>query len=164
MRIRQVRREFWTDRRISLLPKSTRLFYIGLWCVADDDGYLRWDLPQIAGELFSFESVKRRETDIEHDAERLIEAGRIVVLDCGRHAAIPTLPEHQRLGGNLVVTYRKEHEREGSVLAAVGVQTSPAQSDRNGKVSNGMGMVGGGTGGDGRRLPPYDEMVKGRTT
>ena len=70
MRIRQVRREFWSDRRMALLPKSTRLFYIGLWAVADDHGFLRWDLPQIAGELFPFDSIRARERDARKDADR----------------------------------------------------------------------------------------------
>ena len=52
MRIRQVKPAFWTDARIAALPAPARLFYIGLWMVADDAGWLRWDPSQIANELY----------------------------------------------------------------------------------------------------------------
>lgn len=137
-----MRREFWTDRRIALLPKSTRLFYIGLWAVADDAGFLSWDLPQIAGELFPFDSVKRREHDATVDAGRLIGEGRIQLLDCGRHAVIPTLPEHQKhAGGVLLLTVQKEHQRDCSE----GLRSTPEYYDRNVTVRNGKER--GGTGG-----------------
>lgn len=142
MRIRQVRREFWTDRRIALLPKATRLFYIGLWAVADDAGYLVWDIPQIAGELFPFDAMKRRERDCQTDAGRLVQEGRVVVLECGRHAVIPTLPEHQKhAGGERLETVKKEHIKECSE----GLRSTPEDYDRN--VTVGNGKERGGTGG-----------------
>lgn len=139
-----MRREFWTDRRIALLPKSTRLFYIGLWAVADDEGYLAWDIPQIAGELFPFDSMKRRERECEADAGRLVGEARVVVLECGRHAVIPTLPEHQKhAGGERLTTVKKEHDKECSV----GLRSTSDDSDRNGKGGNVLEMERGGTGG-----------------
>lgn len=36
MRIRQVKPDFFTDAVVSAWPPAARLFYIGLWTVADD--------------------------------------------------------------------------------------------------------------------------------
>jgi hypothetical protein len=41
VRIRQVKPAFWADSRLAELPERTRLFYIGLWMIADDAGWLR---------------------------------------------------------------------------------------------------------------------------
>lgn len=51
-RIRTIKPEFWTDTIIVRLPIVTRLFYIGLWNIADDYGLL-WDEPdRIEMQLF----------------------------------------------------------------------------------------------------------------
>lgn len=150
MRIRQVRREFWTDRRIALLPKSTRLFYIGLWAVADDAGYLPWDIPQIAGELFPFDSMKRRERECEADAGRLVAEARVVVLECGRHALIPTLQEHQKhAGGERLETVKKEHEKDcsGGLRSTTEHSDMSTSKDYDRNVTVGKGKERGGTGG-----------------
>lgn len=39
-RIRTIKPEFWTDEKIVQLPFSARLFFIGLWNFADDEGFL----------------------------------------------------------------------------------------------------------------------------
>ena len=129
MRIRQVRPQFWSDRRVAVLSKSAKLFYIGLWNVADDDGYIRWDLQQIAGELFPFDALKTREKEAVRDAAILVAAGRIEVLECGAHARIPTLPDHQRSGGEKVRTVSTEHSAKCATTDDyVGLQ-SPTGSD-----------------------------------
>lgn len=144
MRIRQVRREFWTDRLMASIPKSTRLFYIGLWAVADDEGYLRSDLGEIAGQLFPYEGVKKRETEAVRDWQRLAEIGRVVVLECQRHAQVPTLSEHQRLGGDKSFASRDEHRSE----CLQSPTESPLRSNLESSASNGRerkdkGGVGG---------------------
>lgn len=40
MRARLVRPEFWADSKVARMSDSVRLFYVGLWCVADDCGYI----------------------------------------------------------------------------------------------------------------------------
>ncbi len=112
MRIRQVKPAFWTDVRIAELPAPCRLFYIGLWMQADDAGWLRWDVPQIAAELYGFEPRTRRERNVAAYADALEAVKRIERLPCG-HAFIATMAGHQRLSGSTkqVLSIAREHER-----------------------------------------------------
>lgn len=110
MRIRQVKPAFWTDSRIAELPDSTRLFYVGLWMLADDGGWFRVDVPSMGAELYSYEGRAKRERGVIASLDRLKAAGRIVLHDCG-HGVIPTFAEHQRLAGETkrVLTVKREH-------------------------------------------------------
>lgn len=124
MRIRQVRPEFFTDPLTSKLPVDVRLTYIGLWCVADDAGWLTWDASHVAAVLYPYESVLVRERRVNRAGEALIAAGRIVLHDCGC-AHIPTLEGHQKIGGNKSFVARDRHQSRHS-------RTSPP-----GKLGNG---------------------------
>lgn len=110
MRIRQVKPAFWTDARVAALPAPARLFYIGLWMVADDAGWLRWDVSQIANELYGYESRRKRERDVETYLALLVTAERVVVHPCG-HVEVPKLTTHQHLSvvSKQVRTYQREH-------------------------------------------------------
>ena len=132
MRIRQVRPEFFTDATVSRLTSSVRLTYIGLWCVADDSGWMDWDVPQIAAQLYPYESVRVRERRIEQAGEALTASGRLSIEGCGC-AFIPKLADHQKIGGNKSFTARDRHR----------VHTSSDVSARNGRVGN--GRVGNGS-------------------
>ncbi len=112
MRIRQVKPAFWTDVRIASLSAPIRLFYIGLWMVADDAGWFRWDGPQLGAELYSFEGRAKRERNVEQWGSILEDVGRIKRLPCG-HSYIPTMTEHQRMSAatKRVKTYEREHEK-----------------------------------------------------
>lgn len=108
MRIRQIRPEFWTDSVMASLPPAVRLFYIGLWNVADDAGWLTWSPSQIGAVLFPFETRKRRERDIDRWGSELQDAGRLRYHDCGC-AEIPTLARHQRVTGKQSFGSREAH-------------------------------------------------------
>ena len=125
MRIRQVRPEFFTDAVTAHLPAAVQVTYVGLWCVADDAGWLAWDVAQIGALLYPYKSVHGREKAVTHAGEVLAEAGRLALLDCGC-AHIPTLPDHQRIGGNKSFPARDSHR----------VHTSTDLSARNGRVGN----------------------------
>ena len=109
MRIRQVRPEFFSDPVVSRLSPEARLTYIGLWCIADDAGYLSWDLASIATQIYPYQSVQVRERLVMKAADALVTAGRIIPFECGC-ALIPRLEDHQRIGGNKSFTARDRHE------------------------------------------------------
>lgn len=172
VRIRQVKPAFWSDAVVSALPAPARLFYIGLWMVADDAGWLRWDPVQIANELYGYESRKRRERDVETFLALLVTANRVVVHDCG-HAEIPKLVTHQHLSivSKQVRTIQREHadcrasrgmpeETRGDPPTPAETRESPAGKGKgkgNGKVKgNGDGDGGGKVNGKGsaRSLAP----------
>lgn len=125
MRIRQVRPEFFTDPVTAHLPPAVQVTYIGLWCVADDAGWLVWDVPQVGALLYPYTSVRVREARVAKAAEALVAAGRLVLMDCGC-ARIPTLIDHQRIGGNKSFPVRDQHR----------VHTSTDLSGRNVTVGN----------------------------
>lgn len=158
MRIRQVKPSFWSDVRMADLPAPVRLFYIGLWMQADDAGWLRWDVPQIAAELYGFESRGRRERNVSTFGDALETAGRIERHDCG-HAFIATMSEHQKLAGSTrqVLTFTREHEREcvsprTSPRVPADTRDSPPRLGK-GTVGKGNGQERLGTGSAGARAP-----------
>jgi hypothetical protein len=111
MRIRQIKPAFWTDARIAALPAAVRLFYIGLWMLADDAGYLRWDGVEAANELYGYETRRRREKHVAEYLAALVAAERVLVYDCG-HVLIPHLIHHQHLAAltKRVLTFQREHQ------------------------------------------------------
>ena len=135
MRIRQIRPEFFTDPITGRLDPAVQVAYIGLWCVADDAGWLDWDVPQIGALLYPYKSVHVRESLICKAGTALSAVGRLLVMDCGC-ARIPTLTAHQKIGGNKSFTGRDKHEKHE-------VQTRMDLYARN--VTVGKGRVGNGT-------------------
>lgn len=113
MRIRQVRPEFFSDPVVGRLSPDARLIYIGLWCIADDAGWLEWDVPHIAAMLSPYQSVPVRERMASRAVEALVGAGRVIVHPCGC-AFIPRLADHQKIGGNKSFTVRDRHESRHS--------------------------------------------------
>ena len=125
MRIRQVRPEFFTDSVVSRLTPAVRLTYIGLWCIADDAGWLVWDVEQVAAQLYPYESVRVRTRRVEEAGAALVNAGRVSLPGCGC-AFIAKLSTHQKIGGNKSFTVRDKHP----------VNTSLDESARNVRVGN----------------------------
>lgn len=113
MRIRQIRPEFFGDGKVSRLTVAARLTYIGLWCMADDAGWLDWSVPDLGAQLYPYESIRVRERRVEAAGAALVEAGRLVLHSCGC-ARIPTLEHHQKIGGNKSYTARDRHARHVS--------------------------------------------------
>ena len=140
MRIRQVKPAFWSDPHLATLSEATRLFYIGAWMVADDAGWLKLDVAEVAHDLYGYENRSRRERRVAAMYAELVAAGRIVEHPCG-HSEIPTLVEHQRLSGTTkqVRTVFNEHLKQ--CVAATprdlpqvpaGPRVSPPGKERNG--------------------------------
>jgi hypothetical protein len=111
-RTRLIRPSFFTDERMASLSLPTRLAYIGLWTLADDDGYFERRPVEIAAALFGYESPTRRLKRVDKALEELAGAGRVKWLECGDHGHIPTLAEHAAQGGRKSYTSRDKHRRE----------------------------------------------------
>ena len=111
MRIRQIRQDFFTDEKLAGLSDGTRLFYVGLWCVADDSGWFRSDIARIGALLYPYRAKGRRERDISSWLAALVALGRVVLHECGC-GVIPTLKRHQIVGGKRSQTEQERHLRE----------------------------------------------------
>lgn len=112
MRIRQIKPAFWSDSKLAELREPVRLFYIGTWMLADDAGWFRVDVPEIAKELYGFDGRKRREVNVDAYLDALVATNRIERFDCG-HALVVHLRDHQHLAGSTkqVTTFAREHAR-----------------------------------------------------
>ena len=139
MRIRQVRPEFWTDETLAALPDAARLFYIGLWGIADDAGWFQWQPRQIGALLYPYRNVRRRGMDIATWSEQLVKDGRLRLLDCGC-GHIPTLSRHQRITGKQSFTNADRHFSKHVVLTdKQSVLSGSPVTERNVKERN-VGM------------------------
>lgn len=117
MRIRQIKAEFWRDELLAELPDAVRLFYIGMWQEADDAGWLRWNVSEIALDLYGYQPRGKRERWVAQRAEALTKCGRLVIHDCG-HAFVPKLTKHQKFGGRPVFTVKDAHARDCAPMLA----------------------------------------------
>lgn len=126
MRTRLIRPEFFSDETLAPLDAGCKLFYIGLWCVTDDEGVFVYRKREIAAALFAYEPVAEREANVERWLTSLIALGRVRVYECGRHAVVPTIPRHKIKGGTQSSTYAKQHRRD---CLYVLVHTLPAGTD-----------------------------------
>lgn len=115
-RIRQIKPSWFLDKTLRRgTSADTREFYIGLWMLADDAGFLAWDEERIAAELYPYDTDKRRERNVVKWAEALMQLEpadpHLVVWDCG-HARVPKMPGHQRIAGNQTFAVRRIHVGE----------------------------------------------------
>lgn len=140
--------DFWRDRLMADLPAEVRLFYVGLWMEADDAGWLRWDLDEVAADLFPYRTVKVRERQVREWSGRLIDRKRVEVYPCG-HAFIPKLTRHQLSQGGSKSKY----------ILAQHALCKPQSGDGRSDTDDYGREVGGGMGkeGKGSREPNPDD-------
>lgn len=148
MRIRQVKPAFWSDSRLAELPEATRLFYVGLWMIADDAGWFRWDPVEVSRDLYGYEGRAKRERRTTRMFDQLVAVERVAIYPCG-HAQVPRLTSHQHLAGPLkqVQTAFNTHLKECvSKPPATPREVPPFPVETSlGKVSDGQVMEGNGT-------------------
>lgn len=94
------------------LSLHAKMSYIGLWCLADDAGFLDWDARAIAAAVYTYEAPRQRERRVTADLQELIAAERVEVQPCKRHAVIPTLSRHRVQGGAKVFTIQLDHQKD----------------------------------------------------
>ena len=94
MRVRLIRPAYWTDADLhTRLSAEAREFYIGLWMLSDDAGFVTWDIDRMGAELYPFESLAWRREHIPMWLDAL--DSHAVLLECGKHVLISSLPRHQ---------------------------------------------------------------------
>jgi hypothetical protein len=152
-RIRQIKPSWFLDKELRRgTSADAREFYIGLWMLADDGGYLTWDIERIAAELYPYDGVSRRERLVASWADSLetlnAEEPHLVIYSCG-HGRVPKMPAHQRIAGKQSVGVWEAHKscrnavsrRRLTVAIGVGEPTMATDSpgreigtERNGTV------------------------------
>lgn len=124
-----MRPEFWSDSKVGRLPDPVRLFYIGLWNLADDEGWLAWDAADAGALLYPFRAVTRRERDVEGWLADLAETARVERWSCGC-VQVVRLAEHQRISGVKSTKARDTHKQDH--ITATHLPLSDKQLVRNG--------------------------------
>lgn len=91
-RIRTIKPEFFTSADILALTPLARLFYVSLWCEADRDGRLKWDL-----ETFGFRYMPKESSQVSDLADELVSRGLVILyeVEAKTYAEIPSFAAHQ---------------------------------------------------------------------
>lgn len=169
MRYRTVHPDFWTDKVLGKLTDSARLAYIGMWMLADDSGWMDWDVEQMSIQLFPWVDNRSRQKRMDSATKELIAVNRVVVEPCG-HARIPKLAVYQK-PGHPYYAVRDEHKKCLIDGNSSGKQSIAGNSPSEEKVSEGYReneenlTRASAHEGDGlkARLGDYADVVKGKS-
>lgn len=140
-----IRPAYWTDADLhTRLTAEQREFYVGLWMLADDAGFVAWDLHRVGAELYPYRSPAWREKRLGAWLELLgVEHARL--LDCGAHVQIPNLPKYQNPPRPSNQTERQHMSSCGRHVAPhgpSGEQMAPAQGFSKGFSREGREVEG----------------------
>ena len=83
-RIRTIKPEFWSDKKVASWPLFTRLLYIGLWTSADDHGRGSAEQARVAAELFPYDLSRDPSETLARVAagfETLAAEGRVTLYE-----------------------------------------------------------------------------------
>lgn len=106
------------------LPPNVRLTFMGLWGLADDDGYFEWKPGEIAAELYRYANTHSRERQVEAHLAALVGAGPVKLLECGVHGVIPSMPNHRIQSGRH--TFGTAEKHRGTCLTGRGTPRNSA--------------------------------------
>jgi len=98
-RIRSIKPEFWTDYRLARdLTRDQRMFYIGLWNEADDEGRFMAHPRRLLGAIFPYEH-DLTEGSVSDSLRALAATGRLVVyeVDGEPYGQLVKFHDHQRI-------------------------------------------------------------------
>ena len=146
-RIRSIKPTFWQDQRLSRMAALTRLVYLCLWSMADDDGRMEAD----AEAVYHFGFPREKQASIRGALDDLAASGRIVRYqgkDGSSLIAIPSWLKHQKIDRATPSTIEPPPVGESS--------TSPRESSRaidepsTSPRERSLGIGWDGKGGEGR--------------
>ena len=132
MRGRYLMREYWSDSDLFLrLSAEERELYVGLWMLADDEGWLRRDVPAIAAALFRYEDRKPREDRVRAGLGRLRDLGKLTSTPC-RCLNLPAVARYPR-AGKKTAEHRLEHQKHSAAFKRnkPDLNPSPVPTRRN---------------------------------
>jgi uncharacterized phage protein (TIGR02220 family) len=91
-RIRTIKPDFWTDEKIVELPMEVRLFFIGSWNFADDNGNLQRSAKKLKMQIFPADAI-----DCEPLIQELLTHGLLTEyeVDGEKFLHIKGFKEHQ---------------------------------------------------------------------
>ena len=97
MRSRIIRAEFFTDENILGLSMAARMFFIGLWCVADRAGRFEWKPKQLKVQIFPGDNIEVEPLLNELCICKLVHA---YAFECKHFGVITNFLKHQSINRN----------------------------------------------------------------
>lgn len=89
-------REYMADREFMMaFTADEREAYLLLSLYADDAGWLDWDVAELAANIYRYQPVDARESNLSAYAEHFKSTGRLKVYRCG-HAVMPRVANRPR--------------------------------------------------------------------
>lgn len=161
VRIRSIKPEFFMDEELATLPPTTRLLYIGLWCLADGHGRLEDRPAKIKASLLPYE-----EWDVGRALDDL-HAARFVIryeADGKKLIQVRTFASHQRITGKEAETPSKYPAPTGDISRDQHSSTGGNNGETSGNQSGNSqcpGREGKGKEGKGENFspPPADDIT-----
>lgn len=149
-RIRTIKPGFFKDEDLAELSMSTRLLFIGLWCLADKEGRLQDRPKRIKAELFPYDNI-----EIDQQLSRLQSAGFIIRYEVGEMKVVQIINflKHQRITGTEATSESDLPEfSDACVKETTWKQQGNTLDDRNGMEGKGNGK---------ERIVGYPEIFSG---
>ena len=157
MRSRIIRPGFFLNEHLAELKDKTRLYFIGLWLLADRDGKLEYRPKKIKALLFPYESA-----DIENMSSNLKEKDFIIIykIDSVSYIKINNFTTHQSIHHNeteSLIPEPQEDSLDDSTKTLAGVLIEPTKSLETSRlVGNGKGISSGSGKGKSDEIPFQD--------
>lgn len=124
MRGRYLMREFWSDSDLFLrMSADEREFYIGLWMLADDAGWMPRDVPAIGAALYRYVDRAPREENVRRWLDRLRDLGKVESLRCCIY--LPVVERYPR-AGKKSNEHQAEHKRHSKRSRRIQKDTDPS--------------------------------------
>ena len=155
-RIRTIKPEFFTSDDIVSLTPLARLFYVSLWCEADREGRLSWNL-----RTFKLRYFPGDDCSISDLADELIDAGLVIPyeVDGKPYAEIPTFLEHQVINNREAqsVIPPRAFDASGTRESGVSGEGKEGRNGREGKGKEGERAPDGAGGEDSEIFIPLND-------
>lgn len=141
-RIRSIKPEFWDDEHIASLPMECRLFYIGCWTFADDQGVFNANPSFLKSRIFPYDD-DLKVSEVKAWLKKLEELKMIIPFTHSRdnYYVVRTFADHQVVDKR----YFKRVVPEEVVDNVLGVKSNSTGDHAETTASTPRGHTGGST-------------------
>jgi len=132
-RIRTIKPEFWEDEKVAKLPMPCRLFYIGTWNFADDQGVFRGNAAILKSRIFPYDESLRA-SEISKWLDALVEARMIIPVSYNNESyyVIRTFQNHQMIDRRYIKTTLPSDILENTLCLQCEHSVNPPQEQGTG--------------------------------
>jgi hypothetical protein len=135
MRARNIKPGFFIDSKIGKLSGNEKILYIGLWCIADKEGFFKNEPEEIKVQIFPYET----KIDIKKMLSNLIQLNLIKSnADIKEYCYIPNFIKHQRphpdeakskVSDDIIKVFKNNHIKSNGISLNPSESTSDIMND-----------------------------------